>query len=142
MQTTDRQRILVIEDHDCIAANLKIHLEAKGHEVRTAPSGERGLEIAGHFQPSLVLCDLTLPGIDGYAVVRILRRHPSLNRTRFIAMTGYSLGPDRSELHQAGFELGLSKPFTVQELFKAVAPLPPPVANGGLAPREPVVHTV
>ena len=129
MKPNDRQRILVIEDHDSIAANLKLHLEAKGHEVRTVPTGELGLEIADQFQPSLVLCDLTLPGIDGYTVARILRHYPSLHRTRFVAMTGWSLGPDCSELRQAGFEHGLSKPFTVQELHRALAPPPTPVVN-------------
>jgi CheY-like chemotaxis protein len=142
MNTTDRQRILVIEDHDCIAANLKIQLESKGYEVRIAPSGEQGLEIAGRFRPSLVLCDLTLPGIDGYTVARILSRHPELDRTRFIAMTGYSLGPDCSELHQAGFEHGLSKPFTAKELFRAIGTPPKPMANRALAPLEPVANSV
>jgi CheY-like chemotaxis protein len=127
MNAHDRQRILVIEDHECIAANLKLTLETQGHEVRTAPSGERGTEIAGSFLPTLILCDLTLPGMDGYAVARTLRRHPSLTQTRFIAMTGYL--PDGSELCQAGFEHGLSKPFTSQELHRALAAPPAPAAN-------------
>jgi CheY-like chemotaxis protein len=142
MQTAHRQRILIIEDHECIAANLKIHLEAKGHEVRTVLTGEEGLEIADQFQPSLVLCDLSLPGIDGYTVARTLRHHPSLHRTRFIAMTGWSFGPDDSELRAAGFETGLSKPFNVQDLFRAIAGPPTPVANGALAPPQSVANSV
>jgi CheY-like chemotaxis protein len=130
MQSNDRQRILVIEDHDDIAAILKIHLEAQGHEVRIGLSGQEALEIAAQFQPSLVLCDLTLPDIDGYTVARILRHQAGLERTRFIAMTGYSLGPDHSELRQAGFENGLSKPFTSQDLFRALALPPAPKLNG------------
>jgi two-component system OmpR family response regulator len=122
MKSNQHHRILVIEDHDCVADYLKIHLEAQGHEVCAVSTGEQGLEIADQFQPSLVLCDLTLPGIDGYTVARILRRYPSLNGTRFIAMTGYNV--DRSELHQAGFEHGLSKPFTSQDLYLAVGPSP------------------
>jgi CheY-like chemotaxis protein len=122
-------RILVIEDHECIAANLKIHLEILGHEVRTVPSGELATEIAGSFLPSLVLCDLSLPGMDGYAVASVLRRHPGLGRTRFIAMSGWDMG-DPSTLRQAGFDHGLSKPFTPQDLRRALAPPPEPVAKG------------
>jgi len=128
VKSNERQRILVIEDHDCVAEYLKIHLEAQGHEVRAVPTGEQGLEIADQFQPSVVLCDLTLPGIDGYTVARILRHHPSLSGTRFIAMTGYKL--DRFELQAAGFEHGLSKPFTSQDLWRALALPPQPAANG------------
>jgi two-component system, OmpR family, response regulator len=129
MKSNIPQRILVIEDHDCVAEHLRIHLEAQGHEVRAVPTGEQGLEIADEFRPSLVLCDLILPGIDGYTVTRILRHHPSLSETRFIAMTGYTL--DRSEIREAGFEHCLSKPFTSQDLNRALALPGPRTPNGG-----------
>jgi CheY-like chemotaxis protein len=128
METKNDMRILVIDDQPIIATILKTLLNKWGFEVQIAGTGEQGVKIAGLFVPSLVLCDLTLPGMDGYAVARTLRRHPALTRTRLIAMTGYSLGPDRSELWEAGFENGLSKPFNPKDLHRILTS--PPADHG------------
>ncbi len=67
-------RVLLIEDDDSVREALALGLRRQGHEVRTAASGEEGLEQAHREPPELVVLDLMLPGIDGFEVCRQLRR--------------------------------------------------------------------
>ncbi|MGW3231983.1 response regulator [Kitasatospora sp. NPDC001095] len=67
-------RLLLIEDDDSVREALALGLRRQGHEVRTAASGEEGLERAWQEPPELVVLDLMLPGIDGFEVCRRLRR--------------------------------------------------------------------
>ena len=101
-------RILIIDDQSPNANHLKMALEMWGFEVQVATTGELGVRIAGQFHPSLVLCHLALPDMDGYAVARTLRRHSALIQTRFVAVTASDSEPDSSALKAAGFETSLS----------------------------------
>src|SRR5205823_594254 len=66
-------RILVVEDNRDSADSLRLLLELSGHEVAVAYSGHDGVRAAGQYQPDVVLCDIGLPGLDGYGVARELR---------------------------------------------------------------------
>lgn len=67
------RRVLLIEDDAAARDGLGSLLAEDGYLVRTAPTGERGLDCAADFQPDIVVCDFTLPGIDGLEVLRRLR---------------------------------------------------------------------
>lgn len=109
-------QILVIEDNVDAAETLQDLLGLFGHAVEVAYSGPEGIETARRLLPDVVLCDIGLPGMDGYAVARQLRQEPSLSATRLIALTGYGRDSDRRLAEEAGFDLHLVKPVEPIEL--------------------------
>lgn len=109
-------RILVVEDNADAADTLRDLLELFGHEVEVAYTGSEGLEAAHQFHPEVVLCDIGLPGMDGYAVARRLREDPETAASRLVALTGYGRDADRQLAQEAGFDLHLVKPVAPDEL--------------------------
>ncbi len=104
------RRVLVVEDNVDTAATLRDFLELSGFEVALAFSGGEGVETARRFHPEIVLCDLGLPGMNGFEVARELRRDPATTAARLIALTGYGGDDDRRRSHEAGFDVHLTKP--------------------------------
>jgi PAS domain S-box-containing protein len=111
-------RVLVIEDNVDAAETLHDLLELFGYRVTVANSGPEGIETARSFRPQVVLCDIGLPGMDGYAVARQLRQEPAVAGARLIALTGYGRDSDRQLAEEAGFDLHLVKPVEPLELQK------------------------
>ena len=85
-----------------------------------------GLEASpGLFKPQVILCDIGLPGMDGYQVARTLRQNRKLaGATYVIAMTGYGREEDQKRAHEAGFNMHMTKPIDYNYLRKALANLP------------------
>ena len=108
------RRILVIEDNLDAAESLQLALELEGHEVAVAHDGPHGIERARELTPDVVLCDIGLPDMDGYAVAKVLRSEPGLRDTFLVALTGYALPEDRRRAAEAGFDAHLTKPVTVE----------------------------
>ena len=69
-------RVLVVEDNIDAGDSLSLLLRLHGHEVLVARTGPSALEVASAFQPNVVLCDIGLPGMDGYQVAQRLREKP------------------------------------------------------------------
>ena len=109
-KTNKPLRILVVEHNRDSADSLRLLLEFSGHEVAVAYSGRDGVQAAEQYQPDVVLCDIGLPGLDGYGVARKLRDHPITAKARLIAVTAYGRDEDRRRSHEAGFERHLVKP--------------------------------
>jgi two-component system CheB/CheR fusion protein len=85
-------------------------LEVLGHQVTVAYSGPEGVQAAAQCQPDVVLCDIGLPGLNGYGVASELRRNPATAHAHLIAVTGYGRDEDRRRAHEAGFDHHLTKP--------------------------------
>lgn len=83
---------------------------ALGHEVTTAYTGRDGIAAAVRVGADLVLCDVGLPDIDGYAVARALRADAATARAQLIALTGYDGEEERQRAHDAGFDRHVVKP--------------------------------
>jgi signal transduction histidine kinase len=115
------RRILIIEDNRDGAETLRDILEGDGHTVEVAYSGATGIEAARRFQPDIVLCDIGLPGMDGFAVADSFRSDPRLAGTRLIAVTGYGQDEDRRRTQEAGFETHLTKPLDILYLQRLLA---------------------
>jgi PAS domain S-box-containing protein len=118
----DRSRsILIVEDNDDTRESLRLLLESLGHRVIEAGDGQRGLALALHHRPEVVLIDLGLPGLDGYEVARALRSSPNGKTTALIAVTGYGQADDRRRSKEAGFDAHLVKPVSQQLLLGLIA---------------------
>ncbi|HEX9670134.1 MAG TPA: MEDS domain-containing protein [Thermoanaerobaculia bacterium] len=115
------RRVLVVEDNPDAAATLRDFLVLSGHEVALAHTGSAGVEAARRFHPEVVLCDLGLPGMDGFAVAQELRRDPTTRGARLIAVTGYGRDEDRRRSREAGFDLHLTKPVDPGHLARLLA---------------------
>jgi len=120
--TGGSRRVLIIEDQRDAADSLRTLLELLGYRVRVAYSGPDGVEAAGEWRPEIVLCDIGLPGLDGYGVARELRLNPTTARVRLLAITGYGSDEDRRRSQQAGFDLHLVKPVDPDELLRLMVP--------------------
>ena len=110
------RHILVIEDNPDFREGLRLLLESWGHRVEEASTGAEGLDIVRRRRPEIVLIDLGLPGIDGYAVARALRSAPGGEALLLIAITGYGRPSDRQRAQEAGFDAHLTKPVSPPEL--------------------------
>src|SRR6266705_2477483 len=115
-----KTKILIIEDEPGIRRGVVLTLKSEGYDVTEAESGRAGLEAAGNELPDLVLCDITMPEMDGYAVVEQMRRIPALASTPFIFLTARSEHADVRKGMAVGADDYLSKPFTRAELIEAV----------------------
>jgi two-component system, cell cycle response regulator DivK len=105
-----RQKILLIEDNDQNRYMATFLLEKHGYEVLPAVDGPTGIELAARVRPLLILLDIQLPGMDGYAVARELRRNPALNGIPIVAVTSYAMMGDREKALTAGCDGYLEKP--------------------------------
>ena len=114
-------RVLVVEDNRDAADSLRLLLGLYGYEVAVAYSGHDGVRAAQQCRPDVVLCDIGLPGLDGYAVARRLRQNPSTAKARLIAVTAYGRDEDRRRSHEAGFDLHVVKPVEPAALGKLLA---------------------
>lgn len=114
------RRVLVIEDHPSAAQSLKLLLEDCGHAVAVARSGTDGIQQAQVHRPEVVLCDVGLPGMNGYDVARALRSDPNHRATYLIAMTGFAQDQDRQRAQEAGFDIHMSKPVDFDALLQLI----------------------
>ena len=119
-----RYRILVVEDNQDTADSIKILLCRDGHEVRTAYTGTAGMEAAHGFLPHVILCDIGLPGMDGYEFARAVRQSSEIAAAYVIALTGYGREEDQARAKAAGFDRHLTKPVDFGTLRRVLAEIP------------------
>jgi CheY-like chemotaxis protein len=114
-------RILIVDDDVDAAAALASLLQSAGYgDARVAHTGATALAVAVEFVPTILLVDLDLPDMSGYAVARQLSQHPQLRNLRLIALTANSAHPGRELAREAGIERYLIKPVgaaALDELF-------------------------
>ncbi len=105
-----KAKILLIEDNEKNRYLATFLLDQRGFEVTHAPDGPKGIELAASVQPALILLDIQLPGMDGYAVARALRANPTLQAVPIVAVTSYAMVGDREKVMAAGCNGYLEKP--------------------------------
>jgi signal transduction histidine kinase len=111
-----RRRVLVVDDNVDAAQSLGLLLGQMGCEVQIAHGGAAAIEAARSGQPHLVLLDISMPGVDGYAVVRRLKQDLAFRDVPFIAVTGLGREADRDRAREAGFNEHLVKPVSLEAL--------------------------
>jgi signal transduction histidine kinase len=115
-----RQRVLVVDDNVDAAEGLAMLLRLDDHEVTIAHDGAHALALAAAAQPTIVLLDIGLPGMDGYEVCRRLRT-AGFTATRIFALTGYSQDRDKQLALEAGFDAHMVKPVEFEKLQQVLA---------------------
>jgi PAS domain S-box-containing protein len=124
--------ILIIEDNADLAEGLKVLLELFGHQVITAEEGSSGIHLARIHRPSLVLCDIGLPGMDGHEVAHAMRQDPALRNVYLVALSGYARPEDRQASVDAGFNEHIAKPPSVERLKQLLADAPSQAAHSNV----------
>jgi two-component system sensor histidine kinase/response regulator len=114
------KKILVIEDTAEVRENIAEILESEGFEVFKAENGEIGISMAEKVQPDLILCDIMMPGKDGYEVLEELRKKVLTSTTPFIFLTAKNTREDLRRGMALGADDYISKPFTIDELISSV----------------------
>jgi len=118
------RRVVVIDDHPDAAESLKDGLALIGHEVQVAFNGPSGLELARESRPEVVICDIGLPGMDGYAVASAFREDPAMRGTYLIALSGYAQPEDLQRSAEAGFNQHVAKPPDIEKLDQLLSEIP------------------
>lgn len=115
-------RILLIEDNADASATLHDLLTLDGHTVTSASDGGSGLALATANDYDAIVCDIGLPGMDGYEVATQLRLHASTKPVpRLIALTGYNQPENRARAKEVGFDHYLVKPIATDILLKIIS---------------------
>ena len=122
--------VLIVEDDRNIADLLRLYLEKEGYEVAIAHDGLRGVELFREKQPSLVLLDVMLPGMDGWGVCRTIR---SESKTPIIMLTAKSETEDKVAGLKQGADDYITKPFEMKEVLARIEAV---LRRSGIEPEK------
>lgn len=112
-----RARVLIVEDDPAIRRSIATQLRAEGYEVSEASDGREGTAIAGKNKPDLVLTDLAMPGVDGFALITALRK---TSNTPIVVLSVRGGESDRVRALDLGADDFVAKPFSIAELLARV----------------------
>lgn len=118
------KKVLIIEDNENNLYMMRFILTKLQHAVLEATDGAAGVELAKREHPDLILMDIQLPVLDGYAATRLIREDPALRDVPIIAVTSYAMVGDRERALEAGCTSYIEKPIRpesfIQELGRYV----------------------
>ena len=113
-------KILIIEDQPDVRENIQAILDLEDYETLAAADGLIGVELAQQFLPDLILCDVMMPRLDGFGVLKELRQVPATATIPFIFLTAKADRNDYRHGMESGADDYLTKPFTLEELLNAI----------------------
>ncbi len=125
--SSQRKRVLVVDDNRDGAQMISMILARAGHEVQVANHPSQALSLADSFRPQIAILDIGLPVMDGYSLGRELRARLTAAPI-LVALTGYGQNQDRRRSEQAGFKLHLVKPVSAEMLVNLMDALVEPSA--------------
>jgi CheY-like chemotaxis protein len=123
-QTSKEQlmtKVLVIEDEEILRESILNILETNGFSTIEAGDGRSGVRLAREFVPNVILCDVRMPGFDGYEVLKALRQDPVTANIPLLFLTAENMQNVMRQGEQLGANGYLSKPFTTVQLLKVIA---------------------
>lgn len=115
-----KNKILYIEDNEQNLYLVTFILEKHGYAVSSATDGQEGIDLAAQIHPDLILLDIQLPRMDGYAVARQLRANPDLATIPIVAVTSYAMAGDREKALSAGCSGYIEKPINPDTFMQQV----------------------
>lgn len=115
------EKILLIEDDTNVLRNLETIVTEEGYRPITAKNGKVGIELAMKYKPDLIICDISMPGIDGYCVLEELSKNTITQSIPFIFLTAKVEKEDIRKGMQLGADDYILKPFTIDELLTSIS---------------------
>ena len=112
--------ILVVDDNPDIRENTAEILELAGYKAFTAENGRQGVDLAIKEKPSVIICDIMMPELDGYGVLHLLRKNPDTQHIPFIFLTAKAERTDFRKGMEMGADDYITKPFDEIELLNAI----------------------
>ena len=113
--------VLLVEDNPANMTFAVFLLESVGHHVLTATNAEAGLALARAEQPTLILMDIQLPGMDGLEATMLLKEDPTTRAIPVIALTALAMKGDEERIRAAGCDGYIGKPMRYKEFLAAIA---------------------
>lgn len=113
--------LLIVEDNPANLKLARVVLERAGYAVLAATDAEAGLALARESRPDLILMDIQLPGMDGLAATRELKRDAATAAIPILALTAHAMKGDEDKIREAGCDGYLAKPFHYLALLQRVA---------------------
>lgn len=113
-------RVLVVDDDPQVLKLLRLNLEMEGYDVVSAADGNQALDAVANHSPDLIICDVMMPGIDGFEVVRRIRSDEANAGLPIVMLSAKAMGSDVKEGIQAGANEYVTKPFDPSELIDIV----------------------
>jgi DNA-binding response OmpR family regulator len=117
----DMKKILIIEDNQELRENTAELLELENYEVITAENGKTGVDTVLSHKPDLIISDVTMPELDGFDVLNMLRKHICAKKIPFIFLTSRAEKKDKQMGEDLGAAAYLTKPYEVNELLTTVS---------------------
>ncbi len=122
-QVLTMKSILIIDDEPHILIALEFLMKRSGYEIQVARDGETALEAIRTHRPDLVILDVMMPKLDGFAVLESVRADPGLKHLRVLMLTAKGRATDRDRGLKLGADAYLTKPFSTHELIERVRTL-------------------
>lgn len=113
-------KLLVVEDHEEMRENIVELLSLSGYEVKEAPNGKVGSQLALQEMPDLIICDIMMPELDGYGMLYIMNKNPETRGIPFLFLTAKTEKEDFRKAMSLGADDFLTKPFDELDLLNAV----------------------
>jgi len=117
------KRILIVEDQEDNRRIVRDMLRHAGYQTDEATTGESAIASVNEQAPDLILMDVQLPGLDGYATTRRIKSDPALRQVPIIAVTSFALSGDDVKARQAGCDDYIAKPYSPRALLQRVKTL-------------------
>jgi two-component system, cell cycle response regulator DivK len=114
------KRILVVEDHADNRQIIRDMLAPTAYEITEVENGEEALAVVARQRPDLILMDIQLPTMDGYAVTSRIKADPTLRSIPIIAVTSYALSGEEKKARAAGCDDYVPKPFSPRQLLAKI----------------------
>jgi CheY-like chemotaxis protein len=127
------KKILLIEDTVDILENFTEYLEMSGYEIYAAKNGKKGLELVAEINPDLIICDVLMSGIDGFEVLRLIKKTANTSKIPFVFSTSLSEKIEKSEALALGADDYLVKPYDLSKLLEVVKKWTEPTAQNNVA---------
>jgi len=118
-------RCLIIDDNPVNLELMVYIVQSFGWDTHSATGGEAGLALTLQLRPDLVLCDVQMPGMDGYGYVQAVKGDAGLRATPVVAVTACAMVGDRDRLLAAGFDGYIAKPIDPMTIADTIAAFVP-----------------
>src|SRR5262245_50715898 len=131
-QSSGKFLILVVDDSVDNVAVMSLHLQDQGYRVVTATNGEEAITVAEQTRPNLILMDISMPGLDGFAATRRIRENDELRDVPVIAVTAFGTEGFQRAAYDVGVSGYLTKPVDFDRMYQLVARLLTRPGSGNL----------